>query len=466
MADMHPVLFHGIHTDEVARWIISEFDNGDTLLGTDGVSDTVWLENYTVKPLPAADVAMSLVGPLNEVRVAHIVNCETRSGPLTQLVENWTLSDQDLATLMAGKGFTKSIAAKLYAKPNITDPDVKHRCAHRAGGKSLLDWYAYGTTVDYDEILAAMSDMTASFGTAKLKQSKDELHAILHRYPQLVCDLAAAETVDPRIHTQLAGSRHLTDVALQLRLGANNPEFGDYDTWAWRMLTLVNNPVVGDEVFDMVLAVVDENAGAYSEATYKVKESISRRRGQGQARVTDTYETVDNPATLGWLVNRVRPFDNGYGPGKPGRPWDAAALAHNPHLNDEQADRLAPALDTPFALDQLGDTWLPAAQALLAAHADGPALRALAVTVTEVTDPRPYIPPTPYNGPIQEIPTDRAILDSSVSMIGGTRARRYVELAYAEFGNDLVKWNAFNTFLFELANQPARDVLAIAKRLA
>jgi hypothetical protein len=321
-----------------------------------GLTEKSWFALYPAKPLPKAPIAQALAGRrLSKAQVAHLLTAENRAGVFLSLLEYNEL-DRDEQVLLMGnrKGFNAQVARKLITMSWVAGDLVKP-IALAAGGQVLLSYLANADVAEVPDGEAA--DLLRTFrqwgpgtgesgGKTGLKQRSVMLQRLLGRRPGLLAAAVSAGQHESVV-TAAAGNLHLRDPELQWTAsGLREKVTADVlEARRYALMALVNNPVCVPDVVEAVIAA----ARTFGQA--QLLTSAMDRKTKHPEPVTVTYDQVDDPEVLRWLVSRSRPSE--YKPD--GRPFDLAALAGNPHLTEFQVKDIADALSGEAFMRQLGN---------------------------------------------------------------------------------------------------------------
>ena len=320
------------------------------------LANDVWLALYPTKPKPPASQAVALAGRrLSAELVDHVVAVETRSQPLQALLYGNTLTAAQQARLMHTKGFTATVAKALFEDPTCA-PELRRQVATAAGGKALTTWLATASReeisdADVVELFARFDD----WAPRRSVQRRQDLLSLFHCRPQIISAVVATGHED--LYMTLAGCRHLTSITDQWRIaglsaGQTSTTLSDEDaisTAKFTYMALGNNPVTFIDVTKAMRAVCENETDPMtrmmlSDAQTSLSARLSRLGERPQ--VTVPYEEIDDAAVIDWLVGRSVAWKSGFGGGyRPARAWDLAALAVNPHLDANQANRVFCALN-------------------------------------------------------------------------------------------------------------------------
>lgn len=338
------------------------------------LSERGWYALWPKRPRPSSEIAVSLANrELDKERRRHVLECDTRAKTLQALIEQNVLEPDEQKVLLASKGAAGKVAAELLQQPWV-DPALAREAAERAGGWHYLIWLAgTDTTIVSDEEVSAFLAGYRSWEPKKIeyRTRSAALKKLLARRPA-----AIAAAVGPDQHeavvTAAAGSRHLVEAAWQYRVagitpGAAKAPFtsSELTQRKYALLALVNNPVCCQDVLDEITRQLELADLGYEAAD--ILRSIKHRRGLDRPTVGTTYDKVEDPEVLDWLVRRSQvQLDPETDRQRPGQPHDLPLLAANPHLNQDQAEKVANALRQRPAHDALGDEGVRTALASLA----------------------------------------------------------------------------------------------------
>jgi hypothetical protein len=290
--------------------------------------------------LAAEDAAWMVSRALTPAQIDRVTAVERRSSVLLSMGRYNDLDEQTLLR-MVDRVASSTFAVQVMSFPGATEA-VRTAAAAHLTGAPRLQWVAAHTDGVAPDVLAAeiLSAAEAMVSTTKKNESSKPELALRHlrTFNDAVTKCLAADpsvldllvqpgSVPLALRTILAGSRHL-------HAAAQHAVLDDFDTVEeFTALAFVANPVADREI------VAHFTAESFP---YRVRAAAKKRLDDTAPAVSESYETVSDPAVLTKLLRRALP--NQYR--TDGRTQDLVALAHNPALSDDAAASVAAALET------------------------------------------------------------------------------------------------------------------------
>ncbi len=358
-------------TQEVMEAAAIAVGCGSDLAGNPGITEETWFKLYTTKPKVKAEVAKDLVSRhLTPEQTEHVLKYERRIGVVTAFLLNNVLDVERLTGLLHTVKLSDDSLNALIAHYR-DDLGAIRSIAFAAKGLPLLSWISQSTPDDLSdsELLDLLRDFAVWGPTANNgkegRPRRSALLALFERRP-ISMEAVTAEGQHPSFLDVTASSRRLVDPAHQRVVSAiDEPDAArevGLGKYLFRHRALVHNPVVSTELVrelrDWATTALEElrkteHNPSMLSGLVDLVDTASFRLDRHPVTVTDPYEEVADPLQLQWLLSRSLPSEYN---GRAGKPWDMFALARNPHLSKEQADRLAIGINSTACLAHAGIT--------------------------------------------------------------------------------------------------------------
>lgn len=308
---------------------------------------------YTKKRKPSADDAVALLSrPLSDAQIKKVLLLETRTRPIQALCETNRLSEELVKVAFEQKKIAETVATTLvkhgFLEDESLDPVLRERAAVLAGPPSMLRWMDTSATKTEEAVKATLSSSSLDHPHRLRREDRPVLSRVIEAYPSSIETLVRPE-ISSSVLQVVCASRHLSK-DLQQKVISVALAHPDQTGVEFALLALVNHPVCEKEVVESV-------KNSFQSAS-KAQDAASRRLKDWEKKptVTVSYSEVSDPGVLSWMVKRATSFDGRQGFYTPPKPFEVAALCHNPNLSDDQRQRLGSDLESFQVRDAIGES--------------------------------------------------------------------------------------------------------------
>ena len=333
------------------------------------LDDAAWTALWSTQQKGTED-AIALAGrALRSPQQALVLAKKRPAGVLKAFVAHNTPTTQDEVAAVLAVSSAQAVLLDLLER--LTDSgagaDLCCTVGSQLTGSARFFWAATAPIeqISDEDVLDMINTMATWWGASKsYGRRAAALRQLFDARPALI-DACVHADADESVITTLSGCRHLASHDVQARILGLDPvalesTSGQLAGTTYAHLALANNPRCHQDILTVLATRTTDPA---------VRESVVRRREAGRPTVESAFEDVTDTMVLAWLIKRSSPFYDSYsGDMKPGKPWELAALAANPHLSREQAEQVATNLALPEVRDVLDDTRYFSLLATLAAH--------------------------------------------------------------------------------------------------
>jgi hypothetical protein len=318
-------------TSHVAQKAASHHKHTHEMLSmNDELAEDVWFALWPFKPKVLVSVGNGLAARrLSPAQLEHVVKDGRVKLLKSALLKN-TLHPAAIELVISSKNAAQLAEAVMDDSDGmIEDPTVRRRLAELAQGVWRIAELRF---CDEAEIRASLTTWER-WAPRWCWRRTVELSRLAEARPEVIDAFALSE--DLELVSIAAGSRHLRDEQLQLRivaLASKELDTEDAKTLSFALLKLVNLPACSQAALEEALKL--KGRSSFHEVFVATTRRLKRT---DRGTLTLPYEEVEDSEVLSWLLTRAAPT---YQDSKP-KPLEAEALAHNPHINEEQAFKLA-----------------------------------------------------------------------------------------------------------------------------
>lgn len=303
--------------------------------------EPIWIQLYE-KGIDSHAASTMIDSALSEAQIDHVIAVEKRASLLVQLLGGHEAArTPDRLVAIAAKCGSQKLAETLLDAG--LDEAHWHLIEAKFDPATKLAHACFNDDLDDAALVEMLSTIDTWWGKSRRYQvRKLALDYVLNTRPQLVAQLAVTP-VPAGLTSALAQSRHLLDEDQQwavVHATATNREPARHCD-KFTAFALINNPVCH--------ATVVREFERHDD--YEVVDAALRITDNGNRPIETPFEEVTDPMQLMRLIRRCMP--NQYKP--VGRPWDLLALANNPAVTGETADKIASTLATDGVSATLGD---------------------------------------------------------------------------------------------------------------
>ncbi len=318
-------------SDAGQRAALRHFGIQNDLASNPFLSEEHWFALWPSKPKPSVKRASALAERLlSSAQLSHVV----RDGRVNVLKAalGWNRPDDAVIEIaLAAKNSQQLCEAILEAERGVPyDESTRSRLVAAAQGIWVLEQLRFADTAEIRSRISTWADWAPRHSRARTM----ELAKLAEAHPDVIDAFVNSSSLE--LVSTAAGSRHLRDVDLQLKIANLHTtmtlEGESLTTYKFALLKLANLPACREETFEAL------KQAAKLDGLGEIKEALTRRLAKSdRGTLEESYEEVSDENRIQWLFRRALPkFDNAQD-----KPLEAEALGHNPNITLPQADAIA-----------------------------------------------------------------------------------------------------------------------------